>query len=60
MPKYRLDLDDFMDEVFLALEGCSEGVRGHEVIINARDAEHAGETLGEMMADFFTENFEEI
>ena len=57
MARYRLDLGDFMDDMFSALERCSDGVHGHEVIIEAKDEIEAGQILGVKLALFFPDHF---
>ena len=58
MENYKIDLQDFMDDMFFALEKCSEGVHGHEVIIKANTQRGAGEILAKKLIRFFSDKFE--
>ena len=50
--QYRIDLDEFAYDIFYEMERISEGLSGHECIVNAPNKDEAVEKLLNKLTPF--------
>lgn len=52
--KYRLALDELVDDIFYELEDIGESGHSHECVVGADNEEHAAEIVTQKLKNFFT------
>lgn len=60
MPKFKLDIDDFCDELFHELERISEGKEGHVCEIESLSLDLAGVLLSWRLSSFIKSKLEVV
>lgn len=59
MATYKIDLDDFCEEIFHKMEEISRGYSGHECVVEAADKEKAAIIIGVELGDFIESQLQE-
>lgn len=57
--KYKIDLNDFCEDVFHEMERLSEGLHGHEFIIEAQNKTEATILTSEKLMPFLRNKLEQ-
>ena len=57
--KYRIDLDDFTEEIFHELERINESGHGHELVVDAEDVDKAAMDVCRKLVPLFCAHFKE-
>ena len=53
MPKYKIELDDFCEDIFHEMERLSIGVKAHEFIVEAKNHSNAVAKTAGLLMRFF-------
>lgn len=58
--EFSLDLRDFSEEIYEEVENFSEGLYGHECVINANDIDEAAEKFSLKLKQFFRDRLIQV